>query len=77
MSKVKSEHFVRIWLEAVNNSESISWIGNTLGVSDVHVHQLAANLRKNGVDLPNIRRPFVEPTKIDQLNKLIKEKFEG
>lgn len=77
MARIKSEHFVRIWLEAVDNGDSISWIANTLGISDVHVHNLARNLRTNGVNLPNIRRPFVEPVKVDQLNKLIKEKFDA
>lgn len=75
MSRIKSEHFVRIWLEAVENNESISWIANTLGISDQRVHALARTLRENGVKLPNIRRPFVEPVAIDQLNKLIAEKF--
>jgi transposase len=77
MTKIKSEHFVRVWLEAVDNGDSISWVANTLKVSDATVHKLANNLRKNGVALPSIRRPFVEPIKVEQLNKLIREKFGG
>lgn len=75
MSKIKSEQFVRVWLEAVDNNDSLTWIANTLGISSARVSVLANNLRKNGVNLPNIRRPFVEPVKVDQLNKLIAEKF--
>lgn len=75
MSKIKSEQFVRVWLEAVDNSDSLTWIASTLGISAQRVSILANNLRKNGVDLPSIRRPFVEPLKVDQLNKLIAEKF--
>lgn len=77
MSRVKAEQFVRVWIEAIDNGESISWIANTLKVSDVTVHKLAANLRTNGVDLPKIRRPFVEPVKVDQLNDLIRSKFDA
>lgn len=77
MGKVKSEQFVRVWIEAVDNNESLTWIANTLGISGQRVSQLAANLRSNGVALPNIRRPFVEPVKVADLNKLIAQKFGG
>lgn len=75
MSKIKAEQFVRVWLEAVDNNDSLTWIANTLSISSQRVSTLASNLRKSGVDLPSIRRPFVEPVKVDQLNALIKEKF--
>jgi biotin operon repressor len=75
MSKIKAEQFVRVWLEAVDNSDSLTWVASTLGISTQRVSTLADNLRKNGVALPSIRRPFVEPLKIDKLNQLIREKF--
>lgn len=75
MSRIKSEQFVRVWLEAVDNGDSLTWIASTLGVSSQQVSILARNLRSNGVNLPSIRRPFVELLKVDQLNKLISEKF--
>jgi len=74
-TRIKAEDFVRLWLEAVENRESISWIASTIGCSDQHVHTLASNLRKNGVDLPNIRRPFVETIDVNRMNALIREKF--
>lgn len=73
--RVKPEQFVRLWLEAVENRESIGWIANKIGCSDQYVSTMAATLRTQGVDLPNIRRTFVEAIKVDDLNKLIKEKF--
>lgn len=45
------------------------------GCSDQTVHVMSSNLRKQGVILPNIRRTFVETIKVDDLNKLIREKF--
>lgn len=75
MSKVKPEHFVRLWLEAVDNGESIGWIANTLKVSDTHVHALAKALRRAGVELPPIRRKFVEVADIGRLNELIRKQF--
>jgi biotin operon repressor len=77
MSKIKAEQFVRLWNEAVENRESISWIAKTIGCSDQHVHTLATSLRKQGVQLPNIRRTFVETVNVKQLNRLIAEKFGG
>lgn len=75
MSKIKAKDFVQIWLEACEKRESISWIANTIGVSDGRVHALAANLRKSGVELPPIRRPFVEPVDVSQLNNMISEQW--
>ena len=75
MSKIKAKDFVQLWLEACEKRESIGWIANTIGVSDQTVHKLAANLRHNGVELPPIRRPFVEPVDVNQLNKLISEQW--
>lgn len=77
MSKIKAEEFVRLWNEAVENSNSISWIAKTLGCSDQHVHTLASSLRKQGVKLPSIRRSFIETVDVNQLNRLIAEKFGG
>jgi hypothetical protein len=71
MSKIKVEPFVRLWLEACEKREPISWIAKTLGVSDQTVHKLAANLRANGVKLPPIRQPFVEPVDVTKMNDLI------
>ena len=77
MSKIKAEQFVRLWNEAVENRNNISWIATTLGCSDQHVHMLAAALRKQGVNLPSIRRTFVETVDVKQLNRMIAEKFGG
>lgn len=77
MSKIKAEQFVRIWNEAVENRHGVSWIARTIGCSDQHVHVLASSLRKQGVNLPKIRRTFVETIDIKQLNRLIAEKFGG
>lgn len=71
MSKIKADKFVELWLEACEKRESITWIANTLKVSVGTVHILAANLRSNGVELPNIRRPFVERLDVSKLNDLI------
>jgi hypothetical protein len=73
--RIKAEHFVQLWLEACENRQPISWIANILRVSDQTVHRLASNLRSNGVDLPRIRQPFVEPVKVDRLNELIKKQL--
>lgn len=74
-TRVKAEDFVRLWNEAVENRESLNWIAGTIGCSNQTVSVMAANLRKQGVNLPNIRRTFVETINVDQLNKMIKEKF--
>jgi biotin operon repressor len=77
MSKIKAEQFVRLWNEAVENRHGVSWIAKTIGCSDQHVHALASSLRKQGVNLPNIRRTFVETVDVKQLNRMIAEKFGG
>lgn len=77
MSKIKAEQFVRLWNEAVEGRHSISWIAQKIGCSDVHVHSLAASLRRQGVNLPKIRRAFVETADVNHLNRLIAEKFGG
>jgi DNA-binding transcriptional regulator LsrR (DeoR family) len=74
-NRVKAIDFVRLWMEAVENRQSISWIAKTIGCSDQTVHIMASNLRKQGVVLPNIRRTFVETINVDEMNKLIREKF--
>lgn len=74
-TRVKADQFVRLWMEAVENREGVSWIAKTIGCSDATVHIMASNLRKQGVILPNIRRTFVETIKVADLNKLIREKF--
>lgn len=75
MSKIKPDQFVQLWLEACEGRQPISWIAETLKVSDNTVHVLAANLRKNGVNLPPIRRPFVEQVDVSRLNELIKKQW--
>ncbi len=74
-TRIKPEQFVRLWLEAVENREGISWIANTIGCSDQHVHMMAGALRKSGVELPSIRKTFVEAIDVNQMNKLIKEQL--
>lgn len=74
-TRVKAEQFVRLWMEAVEKRESISWIASTIGCSDQTVHIMAGNLRKRGVELPNIRRTFVETIDVNKMNALIREKF--
>ncbi len=77
MSKIKAEQFVRLWNEAVQNRHSISWIARTIGCSDQTVHVMASSLRKQGVQLPNIRRTFVETVDVNKLNRMIAEQFGG
>lgn len=77
MQKVKADHFVRLWNEAVENRHGISWIARTIGCSDTTVHSMASSLRKQGVKLPSIRRTFVETIDVKHLNRLIAEKFGG
>lgn len=77
MSKIKAEQFVRLWNEAVENRHGISWIAKTIDCSDQTVHSMAATLRKQGVQLPNIRRTFVETVDVKTLNRIIAEKFGG
>lgn len=74
-TRIKAADFVQLWIEAVNNRESISWIARTIGCSDQHVHVLASNLRKTGVELPNIRRTFVETIDVNKMNELIKKQL--
>lgn len=74
-TRIKAEQFVRLWNEAVENRESLTWIANTIGCSTQTVSVMASSLRKQGVELPSIRRTFVETVNVDELNKLIKEKF--
>ncbi|SNT46592.1 hypothetical protein [Rhodococcoides kyotonense] len=76
-TRIKAEQFVRLWNEAVENRRSISWIAGKISCSDQHVHHLAASLRSQGVELPKIRRTFVETVDVKQLNRLIAEKFGG
>ena len=76
MSKIKAEPFVQLWLEACEKREPVSWIAATLGVSDQTVHRLATNLRRNGVKLPPIRRPFVEPVDVTRMNDLIMKQWQ-
>jgi hypothetical protein len=77
MTRVKAEQFVRLWNEAVENRNGISWVAKTIGCSDQNVSQMAASLRKEGVMLPNIRRTFVETIDVKTLNRMIAEKFGG
>jgi len=77
MSKIKAEQFVRLWNEAVENRHGVSWIAKTIGCSDQTVHSMAGTLRKQGVNLPNIRRTFVETVDVKKLNRMIAEKFGG
>lgn len=77
MSKVKAEQFVRLWNEAVQNRHGISWIAQTIGCSDQTVHVMSAALRKQGVELPSIRRTFVETVNVKKLNRIIAEQFGG
>lgn len=77
MKKIKAEQFVRLWNEAVENRYSIGWIAKTIGCSDQHVHSLASSLRKQGVNLPSIRRTFVETIDVNKMNRMIAEKFGG
>lgn len=74
-TRVKASDFVRLWMEAVENRESIAWIANTIGCSSQTVSIMASNLRKQGVVLPNIRRTFVETIDVEAMNKLIRSKF--
>jgi biotin operon repressor len=74
-TRIKAEQFVRLWLEAVEKRESINWIAHTVGCSSATVSQMASNLRKQGVELPKIRRTFVETIDVTSMNKLIKEKL--
>lgn len=74
-NRVKAVDFVRLWMEAIENRQSISWIANTIGCSDQTVHVMANSLRKQGVELPSIRRTFVETIDVDEMNKLIRNKF--
>lgn len=76
-TKIKAEEFVRLWNEAVENRRSINWIAKTIGCSDQHVSVMAASLRNQGVNLPSIRRTFVETIDVDKLNRLIAQKFGG
>lgn len=77
MGKIKAEQFVRLWMEAVENRHGVSWIAKTIGCSDQTVHKMASSLRSKGVELPNIRRTFVETVDVKTLNRLIAEKFGG
>lgn len=77
MTKVKAEQFVRLWNEAVENRHSINWIAKNLGCSDQHVSVMASSLRNQGVNLPSIRRTFVETIDVNQLNRIIANKFGG
>lgn len=74
-TRVTAEQFVRLWMEAVEKREKISWIANTIGCSDQSVHIMASNLRKKGVELPNIRRTFIETIDVNKMNELIKKQF--
>jgi biotin operon repressor len=77
MSKIKAEQFVRLWNEAVENRHGVSWIAKTIGCSDQTVHSMSNTLRKKGVNLPSIRRTFVETVDVNALNRLIAQKFGG
>jgi DNA-binding transcriptional regulator LsrR (DeoR family) len=69
--RVKPEQFVRLWLEAYRNGQKISWIAETMGVSDASVSRMASSCRKNGVKLPNLRRTFTETINVNAMNKMI------
>jgi len=75
--RIKAEQFVRLWNEAVEGRHTVAWIAEKIGCSDQHVHHLASSLRNQGVKLPSIRRTFVETVDVNQLNRLIAEKFGG
>lgn len=74
-NKIKAEHFVHLWLEAVEGRKSIGWISEMIGCSDQHVHLMARSLRTSGVKLPKIRRTFVETIDVNKMNQLISRKF--
>lgn len=74
-TRVRAEEFVRLWNEAVENRESMTWVANTIGCSVQTVQSMASTLRKQGVELPSIRRTFMETIDVGKLNALIKQKF--
>lgn len=53
----------------------MTWVANTIGCSVQTVQSMASTLRKQGVELPSIRRTFMETIDVGKLNALIKQKF--
>lgn len=67
--------FVEIWMKAIDENQTQSWIAEQFNVSPKKVSQLAAYLRSRNVELPKMaaHNGQLTPEKIEELNNLIKE----
>lgn len=69
---MKSEEFVKAWLQAVKENRNQSWLAEKLGLSRQSVSAKAYYYRKRGVDLPLMpkgsRKNRID---VEKLNKLI------
>jgi hypothetical protein len=77
MGKIKAKQFITLWLEAYEKGEGIPWIAQTIKRPQSTVHSIASTLRRSGVELPSLRRKYIETVNIDEMNKLIREKLGG
>lgn len=77
MRKIKAKHFVTLWLEAYENGDGLDWIAERMNRPTTVVNGMAATLRREGVELPSLRRRHVESVSIEDLNKMIREKLEA
>lgn len=75
MSRIKAKHFVALWLEAYEKGEGIPYIADILKRPQSTVHGIANTLRVNGVELPSLRRKYIETVNVKDMNKMIKEKL--
>jgi hypothetical protein len=75
MSKIKAKHFITLWLEAYEKGEGIPFIAKTINRPQSTVHSIASTLRRSGIELPSLRRKYIESVDIEDMNRLIREKL--
>jgi len=77
MKSIKAKHFVSLWLEAYENGDGLAWIAERMNRPETTVNGMAAQLRKEGVHLPSLRRRHIEAVSVEDLNRMIREKLDA
>ena len=74
---MNAEEFVLAYMEAFDNDETLMEFSKKIGKKYNTAYQRRMNLRKQGVDLPDLKRsPYLGGRKridVDKLNKIIRK----
>jgi hypothetical protein len=73
--KATEDEFVNAWLQAYRESRNRAWVAKQLGVMRQAVSLREADMRKRGVNLPDL--PKRQQSSKDRLNEMIKRELEG